>query len=446
MNVSANIDYLSCLFKSLNVQSQSDQLTDTLPENQLPWLRQLRTQAIDQAGQLKWPTTKDEEWRFTDISPLTTLPFKAAQPVSLPVLADVSPFFIKEAVNRLVFVDGFFAPEFSNITGEDQLIVGNLAELATSHTDVIEPHLGQHCQSENNLFSALNTAFLEDGAVIVVPKNTTINRPVHLLFIATQAETTQYPRCLIVGETNSQATVIEDYIELQTNTNDGYITNSVAEFDLAANAQIQHFRVQRENNSAFHLANCAVSLDHASRYQTVSVTLGASISRYNLDIDFKAEAAECVIDGLTLVAGDQLADTHTCIDHSQPNCTSHQQHKCIADEDAHAVFNGKIIVRPYAQQTNSSQSSRNLLLSNHAKIDTKPQLEIFADDVKCAHGATVGQLDKEEIFYLKSRGIPELTARNLLTYAFGAEILSHISIASLKHTLEQIVLNQTRNN
>lgn len=444
MSEPANVDYLSCLFKSLDAKADGKINADTSPENPQSWLKQLRAQAIENAGQLKWPTIKDEEWRFTDISSLAKLPFKPAQPGQVPALSDIQPYLIKEAVNRLVFVDGFFAPELSSITSENQMCIGNLSALATQHANTIMPHLGQYVQHQNNLFAALNTAFLHDGAVIVVPQNNVVDLPVHLLFIATQVETTHYPRCLIVGEANSKITVIEDYVALQNNAEDAYITNSVAEFKLAANAQIQHVRMQRENQNAFHLANCAVSLDHASRYQAVSVSLGAKISRYNLDVRLEAETAESIINGLALITDQQLADTHTCIDHLKPNCTSHQKHKCIADDNAHAVFNGKIIVRPNAQKTNSSQSSRNLLLSDKARIDTKPQLEIFADDVKCAHGATVGQLDKEEIFYLKSRGLSELTARNLLTYAFGAEILDSVPVASLKHTLEQIVLNQTQ--
>ena len=197
---------------------------------------------------------------------------------------------------------------------------------------------------------------------------------------------------------------------------------------------------------AFHLANCAVSLAHASNYQSTSISLGSQISRYNLNVRLTDEAAECVVDGLTLISDRQLADTHTCIDHIKPNGTSRQLHKCIVDDAAHAVFNGKIIVHPHAQQTNSSQSSRNLLLSKMAQVDTKPQLEIFADDVKCAHGATVGQLDQEEIFYLESRGLSEKAARNLLTYAFGAEIISRIPVTSLRQQLEQAVLNQTQSN
>lgn len=431
MNELVSNDYLECLFKSLPKPSHDAS----------SWLKQLRTQAIDLAGQQRLPTVRDEEWRFTDISPLAKLSFKPAQASRTLELSDIEPFFIQEAGCQLVFVDGFFAPELSSIVDKEQLVIGNLSSLVPDHAPAIAAHLGQHVQFRNNIFAALNTAFLQDGALIIVPKNTTVKTPVHLLFIATQKETTSYPRCLVIGETNSQVTVIEDYVSFQDGA---YITNSVAEFNLAPNAHAEHIRIQRENTRAFHLANCAVSLEHTSRYQSVSVTLGAQISRYNLDIGFKSEAAECAIDGLTLINSEQLADTHTCIDHLKPNCTSHQLHKCIVDDAAHAVFNGKIIVRPNAQRTNSSQSNRNLLLSKKAQMDTKPQLEIFADDVKCGHGATVGQLDNEEIFYLKSRGLPEITARNLLTYAFGAEVLDRISVTSVKRQLEQTVLNQTQ--
>ncbi len=441
MNELVSNDYLGCLLKSLSKQSDGISSQGTPINDQLSWLKQLRKQATDRVGQLRLPTIKDEAWRFTDISPLAKLPFKPAKTLHTLALSDVQSFFIEEADNRLVFVDGFFAPEFSNVSDKEQLIIGNLPSLAESHASLAASHLAQHVQYHDNIFAALNTAFVHDGAVIIAPKNVVAAAPVHLLFIATQKETTNYPRCLIVGEANSQVTLIEDYVSLQ---NDAYVTNSVTECYLAANAKAQHIRIQRENNDAYHLANCAVSLDHASRYQAVNVSFGAQISRHNLNVGFNAEAGECVIDGLAIITDKQLADTHSCIDHIKPNCTSRQQHKCIADDAAHAVFNGNIIVRPGAQRTDSSQSSRNLLLSGAAQIDTKPQLEIFADDVKCAHGATVGQLDNEEIFYLKSRGLSELAARNLLTYAFGAEILDRIPLASLKHTLEQIVLNQTQ--
>lgn len=431
MSEIANTDYLQCLLKSWSVKSAESQ----------SWLNQLRAQAIDCVSTQKLPTRRDEEWRFTDISPLARLPYQSSKPQHDLQLHDIEHLFLAEAKNRLVFVDGHYSPPLSTITDGKAFVIGNLPEFLSAEESILQSHLGQYAQFDDNVFTALNTAFLRDGALIHVPKNALIAEPIHVLFIATQDEVTSYPRCLLIGESGSQVTIIEDYVALPQST---YITNSVTEISLATNAQAKHIRIQRESTQAFHLANCAVSLAHASNYQSVSISLGSQISRYNLDVRLTDEAAECAIDGLTLIGDRQLADTHTCIDHLKPNGTSHQQHKCIVDDAAHAVFNGKIIVRPHAQRTNSSQSSRNLLLSKAAQIDTKPQLEIFADDVKCAHGATVGQLDPEEIFYLESRGLSETAARNLLTYAFGVEIIGRIPISSLRQQLEQTVLNQTQ--
>lgn len=405
------------------------------------WLQPLRIQAFDHVSAQHLPTRRDEEWRFTDISPLTQLVYRPAHPQCELRLSDLTSWLLQEAKNRLVFVDGHYAEHLSVIDDSSHLIIGNLQALATSHATALESQLSRHASCEHNVFTALNTAFLNDGAIIIVPKHTVVAEPIHLLFVATQSEVTNYPRCLLLGETGSQVTLIEDYVSLSQAP---YITNSVTEISLNANAHAKHIRIQRESMQAFHLASCAVLLAHASRYQAVSVSLGAQISRYNLDVRLADEAAECAIDGLALIGDRQLADTHTCIDHSKANGVSRQQHKCIVDDSAHAVFNGKIIVHPHAQRTDSSQSSRNLLLSKTAQVDTKPQLEIFADDVKCAHGATVGQLDAEEIFYLQSRGLSDTTARDLLTYAFGAEVINRISVASLKQQLEQAVLSRTQ--
>ena len=399
------------------------------------WLNTLRAAAVERVGVLTVPTTRDEEWRFTDISLLTKMSFHPVRAAINLQATDVERFYIAEATTRLVFVDGVYAPQLSNIA-TDGVEVTNLAAGFAGHA----AHLGQHVEFQNNVFVALNTAFLHDGALVFVPRNVSVATPIHLLFIATQAEAVSYPRCLLLAESGSAATVIEDYVSLQ---DEAYFTNAVTEIALADNARVNHIRVQRESMQAFHIANCAVSLAHASRYQSVSVTLGARISRYDLNVLQAAEGAECAIDGLALITDRQLADSHTCIDHAKPHGVSRQLHKCIVGGAAHAVFNGKIMVRPGAQRTDSSQSSRNLLLTGKAQVDTKPQLEIFADDVKCAHGATVGQLDSEEVFYLQSRGLSDATARNLLTYAFGAEIIDRIPIASLKHRLEQTVLEQT---
>jgi Fe-S cluster assembly protein SufD len=435
MSVVADDRYLKDL-----LQGQSQ-----LSASPLERLNQLRSNAVNRVNALNLPTKNDEEWRFTDISPLTKVSFQPVRVASPLQSSDVEHFYLTETVTRLVFIDGIYAPHLSTQIAETSknsgVVVSSLAAASSEDLAAIESHLGYHTELQDNIFAALNTAFLHEGALIIVPRNISVETPVHLLFIATQKEVSSHPRCLLIAEPGSTVTVIEDYVTLQEET---YVTNTVAEFVLANSAHVNHIRIQRDSKEAFHMANCSVSLARESRYQSVSVALGARISRYNLNVLLQGEGAECTADGLALISNRQLADTHACIDHIKPHCTSHQLHKCIIDDAAHAVFNGKIIVRPGAQLTNSTQSNRNLLLTSKARIDTKPQLEIFADDVKCAHGATVGQLDNEEIFYLKSRGLSEVTARNLLTYAFGAEVIERIPIASLKFRLEQAVHEQTQ--
>ncbi len=421
----------------------SSYLTSLLAEQPQPalspsaWLNTLRAAAVERVGALTVPTTRDEEWRFTDISLLTKMSFHPVQAASKLQASDVARFYIAEATTRIVFVDGVYAPHLSSLSA-DGVKVGSLADGVAPYA----AHLGQHVLFQHNVFAALNTAFLHDGALVVVPRNLAVAAPIHLLFIATKKDTVSYPRCLILAELGSDVTVIEDYVSLQ---DEAYFTNAVTEIVLADQARIHHIRVQRESAQAFHIGNCAVSLAQGSNYQSVSVALGARISRYNLNVLQAAEGTECAVDGLALISGNQLADTHTCIDHAHPHGVSRQLHKCIVGGSAHAVFNGKIMVRQGAQRTDSQQSSRNLLLTGRAQVDTKPQLEIFADDVKCTHGATVGQLDSEEVFYLQSRGLSEIAARNLLTYAFGAEIIDRIPVASLKIQLEKTVNEQTTN-
>lgn len=415
-----------------------------LQTSPLPRINALRTEAVNRLDVLSLPTRRDEEWRFTDILPLKKLSFAPA--LSAPHLetADVAHFFIEEATTRLVFVDGIYAPQLSSVAANSVAVASNLVAVTATHAALIEAHLGRHTAFHDNVFAALNTGFLDDVAVIVVPRNAAVAAPVQLLFIATQREVVSTPRCLVVAEAGSEATVIEDYVVLNQpgRQDEAHLTNAVTEIVLEDNARVNHIRIQREDKKSFHIANCAVSLGRSSNYQSVSVALGARISRYNLDVKL-AEGAECALDGLALIAANQLADTHTCIDHVEPHGVSRQLHKCIAGGRAHVVFNGKVKVRKGAQRTDSVQSSRNLLLTDKAHVDTKPQLEIFADDVKCEHGATIGQLDNDEVFYLKSRGLPDGVARSLLTYAFGAEIIERIPVASLKQQLEQMVFEQT---
>ena len=403
-----------------------------------PWLNTLRSSAVETVSELTIPTTRDEEWRFTDLSMLTKISLQPAHGKISLSAADIKRFYIKEAGTRLVFVDGVYAPKLSNVAAKG-IVVGNLASELANNSGLLQQHLGQHAVSKGNVFAALNTAFLHDAALIMLPRNAAVKAPVHLLFIASQKEVVSYPRTLVLADNGCAATVIEDYVSLQ---DEAYFTNAVTEFVLADNARVHHIRVQREGAKAFHIANCSAILSRSSNYQSVSVAMGARISRYNLNVKL-AEGAECSADGLALIAGRQLADTHTCIDHAQPHGISRQLHKCIVGDAAHAVFNGKIMVRRGSSKTDSEQSNHTLLLTEKAHVDTKPQLEIFNDDVKCTHGATIGQLDKEEVFYLQSRGLSESSARNMLTYAFGAEVIERIPVNSLKHSLEQTVLEHT---
>lgn len=429
-----NADVLDSLLASLTLPPGSAAAT------QPDWLKILRARALERAHALQLPSTHDEAWRFT---PLAALADQSFQPLRTPTRLqpnDIAHLDIPEATTRLVFVDGVYAPQLSSASPPAGLGVGNLASLTTAQASKLEAHLGQHAHFQDTLFTALNTAFLQDAAVLMLPRDTALAAPVHLLHIATQPGVASHPRLLLVAGAASQLTLIEDYVALHPGS---YFTNAVAEVVLQANAQVTHVRLQRESSQAFHLANCTVSLGAASHYHAVNLALGAQISRLDLKVLQTAEGTQCTLDGLALISGTQLADTHSFIDHAKPHGTSRQLHKCIVGGTAHAVFNGQVMVRPGAQQTDSAQSSRNLLLSAKAHVDTQPQLEIFADDVKCTHGATVGQLDSEEVFYLQSRGLSETVARNLLTYAFGADIINRIPVASLRQQLEQTVLEQT---
>jgi Fe-S cluster assembly protein SufD len=290
------------------------------------------------------------------------------------------------------------------------------------------------------VFTALNTAHLRDGAVVLAPAGAKCGKPLHVIFVSTQPETASYPRCLVIAESTSECTLIEEYLGV---SEDAYFTNAVTEVSLAAGAQLRHIRLQRESARAFNIAAAAVVVARDATYTSHTITLGGRLSRYDLAVKLDGEGASAQVDGLALISGRQLADTHTLIEHAQPHGRSRQLHKTIVDGAAHAVFNGQILVRPGAQLTDSAQESRNLLLSEKATVNAKPELEIFADDVKCAHGATVGQLDAEQLFYLRSRGLPERAARNLLTYAFGASVIERIPVRSVVARLEHAVMAQT---
>jgi Fe-S cluster assembly protein SufD len=412
----------------------------SLPASRRAWLNGLRGSALERANALAVPTTRDEEWRFTDLSPLYRTPFpRALAPAGLERGA-LDAFALPEAVARLVFVDGHYASGLSDPLEDSGISVAALPHALDAGNALVPEHLGRYADVQADAFAAVNTAWLQEGAVVTLARDRSLERPVHLLFVSTQAGVSSTPRVLVVAQPGSACTLVEDYVAVHDGA---YLTNAVAEIAIAANAQVRTVRLQRESKAAYHIAHCAVRLERDARFESVAVSLGGRISRHGLNVTQAGEGAQCRLDGLALIEGRQLADTHSLLDHARPNGVSRQLHKCIVGGAAHAVFNGKIFVREGAQRTDSAQQSRNLLLTDKAHVDTKPQLEIFADDVKCAHGAAVGQLDPDQIFYLKSRGLAEATARDLLTLAFAAEVVERIPVRSLVQRLEDTVVRQT---
>ena len=384
------------------------------------------------------PSTRDEEWRFIDLSGLLSLQLKAAEPVQLSFL-QLEPFLLSESINsRLVFVDGVFAADLSSVDDlPDGVVVSNLATVAEL-MPTIKDHLAK-LPGDDEIFTALNTASLNDCAIVFVPKNQEVETPIHLLFVSTQVETASYPRVCAIAETGSRVTLIEDFVSLSEGA---YFTNAVTEIAIAPNAEVRHTRVQRDSHAAFHIGKTAVSQARDSHYSCTAVHLGGKVSRHNLEIYQAGEQTETTLNGLTVVDGDRISDTHSLLSLSQPHGVGNQLNKTIVSDRAHAVFNGKVFVPRMAQQTDARQLSRNLLLSPKARIDTKPQLEIIADNVKCAHGATVSQLEDDEVFYLQSRGIDQDSARQLLTYAFAIEVIDQIPVITLHDRLAQFIRSQ----
>jgi Fe-S cluster assembly protein SufD len=426
----------------LTAKSWLDRLlsaTSQPPAEPHAWLTRLRAEALERADSLTLPSIREEDWRFTDLSPLYKLAFKPVQPISTPVGLGLEPMLAPEVQTRLVFVDGHFVPALS-ATAPGNATVTTLAAGLDAHADLIKAQLGRHATFGDDAFRAINTAHLTDGAFVLVPRNTVASSPVQIIFATTQSDVAVHPRCLIVVEPGSDLTVLEDYVGLNDAT---YCVNAVTEIVVGANARVRHTRRQLDTTSAFHIASGATRLERDATFESVSIALGGRISRYNVNVRQAGEGVSCQLDGLALITGRQLADTHSFVDHAAPHGTSRQLHKCVVGGYGHAVFNGRILVREGAQLTDSAQESRNLLLSSRAHVDTKPQLEIFADDVKCSHGAAVGQLDTEEIFYLRSRGMSEPGARRLLTYGFAAEIVNRAPLPSVADALRRTVLEQT---
>jgi Fe-S cluster assembly protein SufD len=414
------------------------------------WVERLRENAYARFEKLGFPTSDQEEWKYTNVAPIAKTEFApsyAGQTVTAPSFdsAQLRGFSYAESrQSQLVFVNGIYRRELSSIEALAEGVAAiDLADALKEekYATIIREQLARGADFSDNAFAALNTAFITSGAFLFIPPGRQVETPVHLLFLSDgrQEPLASFPRVLIVAESGSTSTVIESYASVK---DDAYFTNAVVEVNLMEGARLSHYKVQRESSAAFHMATTRATLARDSHYDSTAITLGGQLSRHDINVTLDAEGAECWVDGLYLVGARQHTDTHSLIDHRQPHCTSHQLYKGILDDHARAVFNGKIFVRAGAQQTDARQTNRNLLLSNEARVDTKPQLEIFADDVKCAHGATVGQLEEEELFYLASRGLSRELARNLLTYGFAEEVIEKIKLESIRTQLDKAVLNR----
>jgi Fe-S cluster assembly protein SufD len=426
------------------------------------WLQTLRKQGMARFQGLGFPTTKNEDWHFTSVAPIAERTFRLAPRESANTESSVTDRressrrkedgasssgvrrldlerfnFGENGWHTIVFVNGTISEDLSSKAG---LITGvrvsSLATAIKAGTAAVERHLGRIAKFDQHTFTALNTAFINDGAFIELAADAIVEQPIHLVFVS-EGESVSHPRNLIVAGRHSRATVIESYVSLGDS---GYFTNAVTEISAGEGAHLDHYKMQRESESAFHVGTVQIRQARGSQLHSFSFAVGGSLARTNIYTSLDGDAATCTLNGLYLTDGTQHIDNQTSIEHIAPNCPSHEVYKGVLDGRSHGVFNGKVYVHPEAQKTDGKQSNNNLLLSPGARVDTKPQLEIFADDVKCTHGATVGRLDELAMFYLNSRGIGPETARVLLTYAFAADVLETIELVPLREQLEKMVL------
>jgi len=425
------LSYFAQFERSLSGQSHS-------------WLDPIRKEAIARFETLGFPTTRDEEWRFTNVDPITQIPFKPADPIPTSLtISEISNFTVCEArCTQLVFLNGFYCEKLSTVKYLPKDVrVKSLARALETDRFLLEPFLSRHASFRNDTFTALNTAFMADGAFVYLPPDTVLKDPIHILFLSSSLNdpTISAPRSLIVAEKGSQGSIVESYAALDKGI---YFTNAVTEICIGNNSVIDHYKLQRESENAFHIATVQAAQEQDSSFTSHSLSLGGALVRNNINVILDGTGADCVLNGLYVTKGQQHADNHTSIDHAKPHCTSRELYKGILDDASSSVFHGRIVVRKDAQKTNAKQTNKNLLLSKNASINTIPQLEILADDVKCTHGATIGQINEEELFYLRSRGIDKDAARTLLSYAFATELLSAIRIKPIQCQVDLALLSR----
>ncbi|BAW80876.1 FeS assembly protein SufD [Candidatus Nitrosoglobus terrae] len=403
------------------------------------WLQSLRQQALRNFVSLGFPNAKEENWKYTRVHGLANTEFTSIGVPSDPVsVEDYQRYFFTEMpCSRLVFVNGHFVAEASEIEIlPEGAVIGNLANVFKQQERQLRDVLARYADYQQQPFTALNTAFIADGAYFYLPRKITLTKPIHLLFITNSQNkaVVTHPRNLIVLEPESELNIIEHYIGLNEAT---YFTNAVTEVVMREGAKIEHIKLQEESAKSFHIATIQVQQGRDTEFLSRNLALGAQLARNDINSVLVGEGAKCTLEGLYVLEGNRHVDNHTRVDHKYPHTSSRERYKGILGDKSRAVFNGKVMVYPGAQKVDAQQANRNLLLSEGAEVNTKPELEIYADDVKCAHGATVGQLDNNHIFYLRSRGLDEDAARQLLIYAFAEEMVKDIDPIPVRTHIER---------
>ena len=415
--------------------------TKRTPQDTPSWLRDLRDRAFARFCEVGFPTTRDEDWRFTNLSAIVRTRFQLPRGRAVrPAESDLASWQFDGCSARLVFLNGQFAPEHSTRRGlPESVVVTGLRDAIAKSPDVLARHLGRYLNIERDPFCALNTAFLEDCAYVHVPANTVIQQPIHLLFVSTSSDAPvmTHPRNLIVVEKEAQVSLVEDYVSFGPES--PALSNAVTELIAGENASVAHTLIEREHLKTYNISTLRIEQARSANVASHSLLLGGALVRNNVHPVLAGEGGECLINGLFVGSGRQHLDNYMLVEHASPHCASRQFYNGILDGHAHGVFHGRIIVHKDAQKTDAKQTNRNLLLTDDAQIDTKPQLEIYADDVKCTHGATIGQIEENALFYLRSRGIAEIEARRLLLEAFAGECLDRMQAGSARDHAQRLI-------
>lgn len=403
-------------------------------------IHQIRKSAIADFKELSLPTSADEAWKTVNTSALTQTDFSLPLPYKTGSISqdELHPYLLADTI-QLVFVNGHFAADLSDLSNlPDGVLVSNLADSFNNNANHLNDLLGSFVGPEQRTFTALNTAFLQDGAYIHISKNTVCKRPIHLLFFTKPTETpiVSHVRNLIVAEDNSEVSIIETYAGTTDQT---YLTNSVTEFVAGDNTHIDHYKLELETYHGVHVSNQHAKIGRSSNVTSHGFSIGGSFVRNDVSAHLAGEGCEATINGLYLLEGNQHIDNYTLLEHAEPNCPSHELYKGILGDQSRAIFRGKIHVHQKAQKTDAYQQNENILLSDNARVNTKPQLEIYADDVKCSHGATIGQLNEDALFYLQARGISKTESKSMLLKAFADDIANRIKIDTLRQHVEKII-------